>query len=44
MTKLTKLEHLHIDDVSGVDRPASMLDGWAVMKSRGDDMREVAQK
>ena len=31
---LTKLTKLRIEEVSGVDRPASMLDGFMVMKAR----------
>lgn len=30
-----KLEKLLIDEVSGVDRPANLLDGWLVMKAAG---------
>lgn len=32
----TRLEKLLIAEVSGVDFPASQLDGWLVMKARGE--------
>ncbi|TMC55496.1 MAG: hypothetical protein E6J20_00485 [Chloroflexi bacterium] len=33
---LAKLEALKIREVSGVDAPASLVDGWCVMKARGE--------
>jgi hypothetical protein len=33
---------LAIDEVSAVDRPANMLDGWAILKARGELTPEAA--
>jgi hypothetical protein len=30
----TKLEGVRINEVSGVDRPANLVDGWILMKNR----------
>jgi hypothetical protein len=38
---LTKLEKLAIEEVSGVDKPANALDGWAVLKSRNPIIEQV---
>lgn len=38
-----KLTKLRIDEVSGVDRPASLLDGWLVMKARDPHALRKAQ-
>jgi hypothetical protein len=38
-----KLEHLIISEVSGVDRPANLLDGFMVMKSAAARRRTLPQ-
>jgi hypothetical protein len=35
MTTLVELIKLRLDELSGVDQPANLLDGWLVMKSAG---------
>jgi hypothetical protein len=34
--KDVKLQKLMIDEISGVDRPANLLDGWMVVKRKPD--------
>ena len=36
--KIKKLTGLHLKEISGVDHPASLHEGWAVMKSSDNDL------
>ena len=41
MATAAKMVKLSIEETSGVDHPAHMQEGWIVMKSTGDEVREV---
>lgn len=38
MAEAVKLDRLIIEEVSGVDAPANLLDGWMVCKQRGNEL------
>lgn len=39
--KTKKLVDLHLKEISGVDHPASLHEGWAVMKSSDNDLEQA---